>query len=527
MSASYARVGFQRRFMRSMYSNQRVIVFFVISALILPAIFLYPFNVDTDVWQWIGSVFVHYGELPYIGAWDNAFPGVTVAHAVAIYFFGNSMIAFRFVEYLAILITTLVLYRTSRLWLSDTESLLGCTIFSLFYAYGRWDCMGQRDSFAVLPIVSSIFFFAKASRQRDSRLGTWFMIAGGCMIGIATVIRPTYALLLVVPVITLYGLTNFRAIGFVLVGFLVPIVLAIVPYALTPGGIQKAYYAAIRYNADVYSHIPPSAARFRWYLYNLLELRTLMVFVLGTGWIIVYVFSRVRGLPCVVASPHERSFLVLFLGVMLFGMFSQQALAAVHFTPFYACFIPVLTKTLSDITRPLGRWRPKFIAAVMVAIASVLYPWRLAASFVEGPFSIESAYRCFPETFRLIHEDSFIASYLTHHTNSDEFIEVIGDPGVLWRTPRRKTNRFQGELQLLLPSYTGKLTDYQRQWRTELFQSFTSKTPRFIVISRDVGATENTLFYNSMSHTPEIKDFIQRNYVLDTLLDLHVIYVRR
>jgi hypothetical protein len=527
MTTNNPRTGFPHNIFRAVSSNPSVIVFFLISTLILPAIFLYPFNVDTDVWQWIGTVVVHYGGLPYVNAWDNAFPGVTVAHAIGIYFFGNSMLSFRLVEYLAILITTIALYRTSLLWLSKKESLLSCIIFSLFYSYGRWDCMGQRDDFAILPVVLSILFFVKAYRRGNSRSGNWFIVAGGAMIGIATVVRPTYALLLVVPVFTLYRITNLRATACALAGFFVPILLALLPYALTPGGIQMAYYAAIRYNSDVYSHIPPSTARFKLYLWNLLELRTMTVFVLGTFWIAVYAFSRAKGIPCVVEPRRERSFLILFLGVMLFGMFSQQALAAVHFTPFYACFIPVMAKTVLDITRYLGRWRPIVIVAVLAIIAGVLYPWRLVVSFIEGPFSIESAYRCFPEAFQLIQEDTFIASYLTRHTNPDEFIEVIGDAGISWRTPRRKSNRFWGDAQLLLPSYTGQITEYQKEWRRELFQSLSATTPRFIVVRRNSGWPESSLFNAFMTRLPEIKDYIQRNYVLDTLLESHSVYARR
>ncbi len=504
-----------------------VVCFAVIAVLILPVILLYPFNADNDIWQWIGTVFVRYGGLPYVAAWDNDFPAVGIVYSAAIYFVGNSMLAFRFVEYVAIFITLLALYRTCRLWLSERESLLGTTIFSLFYAYGRMNCMGMRDNFALLPILLACFYFVKAARKNDSRSNYWLIEAGGAMVGIATCIRPTFVLLLAVPILTLYRITNLRAGISVLAGFLLPVLLMLLPFALTPDGLSQAYFSAIRYNADIYNHFPPTAGRFSWYLHDLLQLRILMIFILGAVWVTVYAIGRARGIPCVVASHRERSFLLLFFGTLLFGMFSQQALSAVHFTPFYLGFIPVLTKMILDLTRNLGRWRPTAIAAVLIMIASVLYPWGLVRSFVEGGFSIEAAYQYFPDAFRLAQENDTIASYLTRHTDPNEFIEVIGDPGISWRTARRKSNRFQGEWTFLFPSASGEITDYQREWRTEFLQSLQQTSPRYIVISRDHGETVSTLFNASIALTPEIKDFIQRYYILDTLLDIHSIYARR
>lgn len=112
------------------------IVLFLICVLILPAILLYPFNGDNDIWQWIASEFVRYGWLPYVRSWDNDFPGVTIVHATAIAVFGNSMLAFRVVEYVVISLTVIALYRTSRLWLSEVESLLW--VFHFFSFLCLW-----------------------------------------------------------------------------------------------------------------------------------------------------------------------------------------------------------------------------------------------------------------------------------------------------------------------------------------------------------------------------------------------------
>ena len=174
---------------------------------------------------------------------------------------------------------------------------------------------------------------------------------------------------------------------------------------------------------------------------------------------------------------------MLYLVIQLVGGFAQMSLSGHHFTPFFACFIPVLCKILYDATQSLARWRRSALAAVLIALASVLYPWGLVRSYVAGNFSIESAYRYFPDVHQFIQEDSVIASFLTHHTNPDEFIEVIGDPGVSWRTPRRNSSALQSEWYFL----GQKTTDYQRQWRIGFLQSVRQTSPRYIVMKREPG----------------------------------------
>ena len=300
-------------FNRAMFSRRAILVLVLICMFILPAILFYSFNADNDTWQWIASVFVRYGGLPYIAAWDHDFPAIMIVHAIAIYFVGDSMLAFRFVEYLAIVVTVVVLYRTSRLWLSETESLIGCTIFSLFYVFGRWDCMGQRDNFAVLPIVLACYYFIKAFREDNSDSHFWLIGAGGAMVGIAVCIRPTHALLLAVPILTLYRKKDLRVIASALAGFMVPVMLMILPFALTSGGLHQAYVSAIRYNTDVYNPFPPSRARWHGYFHDMTNPRTILVFVLSATWITLYLPLAGLDGPIMWCSPHENDRFLCFI----------------------------------------------------------------------------------------------------------------------------------------------------------------------------------------------------------------------
>jgi|GEM_PF-2063044 len=490
---------------------------------ILPAILLYPFNADNDVWQWAGTVFVRYGGLPYLDAWDNAFPAVTLFHALAIATLGESMLAFRTVEYIAILCTILALYKTSRLWLSPAESCFGCIVFALFYAYGRLDCMGQRDSFAIFAILLTAYFFIRAFRKTEIKEKYWLLFAGGAMAGFATCFRPTYAVLIAVPFFTLFRITDLRAIALAGLGFFIPIFLLLLSYALRTDGLYNLYCAAIRYNSDIYSHIPPSAARFKEYLHNLLELRTLVLFILGTAWILYHSFRKIKGNAPVIDSNRERRFLYILFGSLWVGMFMQQALAAVHFSAFYAGFIPVLSKSFWDAIQPFQQWRRTALMALLFLLAALLYPWGLVRSFIAGG-SLESAYRCYSFADSAASEDAAIAGFLDRHTDRSDYVEIMGDPGISWRTHRRKSNRFQAPWQFVFTSYTGKTMDYQNEWRREFFASLQTTLPRYIVFSRDLGGQPQFFYSACLPYTPEIKDFIEQHYIFDTIFPMHAIY---
>lgn len=496
--------------------------FALIAVLILPVIFLYPFNVDTDHWQWISSVFVRYGGLPYVAAWDHDFPGIMVVHATAMYLFGTSMLSFRLIEYIAILVTVFILFRVSRLWLNETQSFVSAFIFALFYAYGRWDCMGQRDNFAVLPILLAIYWHVTASRSNDAHSKYWRIATASAMIGIATCIRPTHSLLLAAPIFTLYGISDFRAMAFASIGFLLPLAITIVPYSFIPGGLHRAYTSTFIYNKPIFSNSWNSGV-LRMYIHDLGNLRSVAVYVMLSIWFLGYLRLRAKGIDSAI-SRSERLYLTLFYLIELIGIFMQPTLSGHHFTPFFTCFIPLLVTTASKVVGDT-RWRKPAFVAILVAIAAVLYPFGLVKAFIQGGFSIDSAYRYFGPLHGL-EEVSTIASYVTSHTVPSNFVGVIGDPGVAWRIPRRPFNEFPSEWYFIWHE-SGLTTDYQRRWRTEYLRSLQEKLPQYIIVHRDPQETAQNLFCISMKYTPEIANFIQRHYSLDRLLRDHAIYSRR
>src|ERR1019366_2530731 len=79
------------RFTPSIFRNKRGPLFAGgLSAFIMSGHLLLPLGTDNSVYQSMALAFVRFGRLPYLGSWDENFPGIIPIHAVAIVLFGNS-----------------------------------------------------------------------------------------------------------------------------------------------------------------------------------------------------------------------------------------------------------------------------------------------------------------------------------------------------------------------------------------------------------------------------------------------------
>src|SRR5580704_646395 len=81
----------------------------VINAGILAVVFLIPFNSDLDLHHTMGLALTQ-GHLPYLGSWDNNFPGIVYFHALSILLFGKGYIGFRILDMLVHLGTAACIY---------------------------------------------------------------------------------------------------------------------------------------------------------------------------------------------------------------------------------------------------------------------------------------------------------------------------------------------------------------------------------------------------------------------------------
>src|SRR3954470_12414615 len=76
-------------------------------AILLPELVV-PFNHDSELYHSIGRLYSAFGRTPYLGSWDQNFPGIFYLHSAVIALFGTSPFAFRAVDIVAHLTTALL-----------------------------------------------------------------------------------------------------------------------------------------------------------------------------------------------------------------------------------------------------------------------------------------------------------------------------------------------------------------------------------------------------------------------------------
>jgi 4-amino-4-deoxy-L-arabinose transferase-like glycosyltransferase len=504
-------------------SKRAILVLASICVLVLPALCFYPFHTDHAIQQAMGLELYRYHGLPYIGSWDHNFPGTVFLHATAIALFGNSVLGFRAFELTLQIAIMLSLYKLSHLWLGEGASLVACSLYALFYVHGPGQFMGQRDDFAVLPLAWA--FWASVKAYRNTSLASqklFFTLAGG-LFALATSIRPTLALLLIIPFVTLYDLRNARVwqlLLFEVMGFMAIVLLWLLPYALTPDGLRQAYLSTIRFNLDVYT-----GASF--HLRDISN-RIYLVIAFLLWWAAVMTLHRRRGRHFSNAphSKKERNFMIASFAALLFGVIVMYRIASYHLMPFCAFFMPVLAAGIWDAKLRLGRRGSLALGALMIVLFAGLYPWKM----VFGPQGRAIIFSSKPLAERLTGNpiDDSVVSYINSYTKPDEAVEVSAFfPDIRWQIERPPATRFTTLTGILLRRKDGRIPDFQRQWQAEYVANIEQVRPKFYIVQNAADSGQNIFTLRDLMALPTLGAFIQQNYTLDTTMGDYFIYRRK
>jgi hypothetical protein len=176
----------------------------------------YPMGVDQGIFAWFGTVIADGGR-PYIDAWDTKGPGVfAIAGALALLSPGG--LTLRLFDVLLQLGAAAALYR----WLLPERSRLPRLVAPLAYLAG-YAMLGyhetvQPDSWATalgvmgfLPALGSLLPSGRARADADAQLPAGPLLLAGAMIGVTATMKPTYAVMGLVPMaMCWWGLATWR-----------------------------------------------------------------------------------------------------------------------------------------------------------------------------------------------------------------------------------------------------------------------------------------------------------------------------
>ncbi len=470
----------------------------------------------------MGLELYRYGGLPYIGSWDHNFPGTVLVHATDIALFGNSMIGFRAFELILQIMIVLSLYGLSRLWLSRGPSLIACGLYALFYVHGPVQFMGQRDAFAVLPLAIAFWATIAAYRSRSEPTRMLLFASSGVLFALATSVRPTFAILPIIPFITLYDLrapAGRKLFACEILGFLVVVIAWVIPYALTPDGIHQVYLSAFRFNFEVYSHAP--------FHFHDISNRTLLVLAFLLWWAAMMVLHRRSGKRFTEApkSKPEQRFMIASQSGLLLGVIVMHRFASYHLLPFCAFFMPLLGAAIWDLKLRWGKAGSIGMTAFLAILVAAIYPWKV----VFGKDSQAIIFGSGPMSTRLKGEplNEAVVAYIKKNTRENDVAEVSAFfPDIRWEIDRRSATRFTTLTAILLHPDHRSYTDFQRVWQSEYVSSMEQNRPKYYVVLNAVDSSDNIFTLRDLMALPGLSSFVSRNYILDTTMGLYYIYKR-
>ncbi len=527
-------------------SEDRRYLFFALggSLVALSLQLLLPLSCDDEIYQSMAKELLGFHWLPYLGSWDQNFPGIVYLHALSILLFGDSAMGFRLFDLLVHLLMSWMLYRLLRQWLTPRMCFLGVMLYNLHYLAGAFTTVGQRDSFAAFFLLGGTLLLYQKRNGANARTPFQSLSAftSGFCFAMMFVLRGTYATF---PLIALVFLSTARPrnVSKILAfsyGACILLLAVFLPYVFIRDGLKQVYLSIGRFNLEIYGQLRYSLAPL------LTELRNQKLFLLlglaGVSLISVRslrlpprirrVIDHLAPLP-----TRDRALLLSYalaaiLSIVVMGKYFSE-----HFEPLLLVIIPFGAIALESLFALFPRRSYK----VMIAVLLLLYysirvaPNQVVHSYVASllrgaPHPLNIVYDAYSDTGYLVSADRSIASYIDRTTPPDARIECVSwNAGVRWRTSRACASRYTTFYSLATSAPDGTHPNFQKKWRQEYIDSLRIIRPSYLILSsvreHKFGLSNSPLNY--LRQIPGFDSEILPHYRFDTIIGTYVLLKRQ
>jgi 4-amino-4-deoxy-L-arabinose transferase-like glycosyltransferase len=498
-------------------------------AVMLAITYLYPLGFDNNTYQSMAWQLVEKGKLPYVDTWDQNFPGIVYLHSLSIILFGNSNGGFRALDILIQLLIALMIHRVVARYSNAEAASLATLFFVGFYVISSSKMLGQRDVYAGAALFVSVYSAFRARDLLDSKL---LPVASGLLLGMAILIRPTYALCAVIIAALLWQRKDrLRTVMLAAVSTIVVTVIGLSPYLFNAQNFADFYASTIRFNTEVYGTATQRLAYSHVFWYPLELSSTLLI--IGLAFVGMKMKAR-EGL-----QSDRVQFALWCFGIavlMKIMVYVMGKYLIYHYAPVFIFLTPLVGYVRCESFKRIGEsWQSKALkiafATVLVVFAALRSPIPIIAA-APGSWHdrMEEVASRYAVNWYSYADARALCDYIARNTTPDDEIEMSSmDNEIVWTCERSQCTRFTLVHPLGMRN-NGEYSADQIRWRQEFVDKLRTRKPKLVMIT-----SQPKSFMTFLDRSPEdilmsipgLSELLSTQFRLDTVMGPWKVYAPR
>jgi hypothetical protein len=473
----------------------------------------WPFGWDQGIFASVGRV-VAEGGLPYRDAWDIKGPVTHYVYAVAHLLFGPVAWGIRVLDIALMGLVAIGLQYLVRTIGIDRGGRFVVIAFILWYASGTYWNTAQPDAWAGGLIVGSMTLALVPANLTARRA-----FGAGALIGVATAIKPHYAIFLILPLVTVRFAVHdrLRHAGAVVAGF-ATVAFGVVAWFALHGALQEFVFAYVTWPATAYSgldQLSPATivAQLRDYLFPA------SVLLIGTPAIAAGTWSMRT------SANHRGAIVVLWGALALFAVAIQRRFFDYHWTLAMPPLVLLGALGIRDRIRASAGSRSArllvYSYTILLAARLVVHPVFEVGHLAARVLGMQSSDQ-YERHFGIGGVDLQVARMIAERTRMSDQVIVFGpNADVGYLSGRASPSRFMWNTPLLIgasrPEFDAFRAEYLRDLRTQ--------APTYFVESTETGSVVPN--YPGLGAFPELARLISDEYTLEVTIEHLNVYRRK
>ncbi|MEP6763861.1 MAG: glycosyltransferase family 39 protein [Gemmatimonadaceae bacterium] len=472
----------------------------------------WPLSWDEGIFAWIGSTLLK-GGTPYVDAWDVKGPVTYFVYALAEELFGHTAFAVRLFDLLISVTGTIAVFLLVSRYTNKRTALYAAPLFFLSLIGQGYNVLGQPDLWVGWCMVFSVWVTTETPTAKSVALACTF-------VGVAILIKPIYAALVVVPLIpALFAgspspSTQLRMLWAAAAGCLAPIALCVAWY-------WQRHAAGEFLDAYIRANLENSGAGRGGLLH---AGSSILEFLLNRRAVLIAIPAIAIGLISSTGVVRWRNWMLgSWIATVISLIVLQDRWFTYHWAPLYpplalAASIGFFRVWHADKSGAERFIRPLFVAlfAVLTLGASVVPLKSVAASarLLTRRITVEqfdASFTDYPGIMTAADVRNATA-YVAAHTKRTDKVFVWDDPQVNFLSQRETVSRFAIWAPLL--PLRGELTARHKRNREEFFTALQLKPPTLVLIERSAWRNSPLVTVHYLpAKFPELANWIDAHYV--------------